>query len=1768
MAISKMNNKSNTPLISVIVPIYKTEIYLKQCIDSILAQTLTDIEIILVDDGSPDNCPAICDEYAKKDKRVKVIHQKNGGYGKACNAGINAATGEYIGIVESDDYIEHDMYETLYSAVQDDHCPIVKGSFFREYQDGYRDICSLKHITNNQLQCKIKPEDSLKLMIHDTSIWAAIYRRDFIISNKIKMLETKGASYQDDVWKFETFAMAEHITLIDKPVYHYRYMREGSSVTSNEKFNAVFDNFSEIKKFLLSNNKYKQYKNSYYVHYLFSARFNFNRFDEKERKKFILQIRNVIKNATEENINIEKLADIPKEIIDFYYKIISTMSEKKRKSENVTIIAVVQVQNEADIIESLCRYYCSFCDGIIVTDDMSTDNTNEILQLLVKEGLPVYITDKNEIDHGWDNVNARSQQLHLAADRYNADIILPIDADEFLVNVNGGNPRQFLESLDETIEYHIPWRNYVYSKKINDNSKFYPSICGKYAEPSPPLSKAIISRYLLKEKKAFPATGCHSFFYPEEPPVIYDVKELSYNHYAFRSVYHFMLKVITCWTKRLTFPYHDGSTYFQEAFHHKELYEEIKKHGIISEEMLEKYSTYIFPVPKDTKYKLKESNFDISFCKNKLKMRYTNYNVNEKDFIKMLTTQLEKNLRDMPSWRTSMERKIAGEQLGQANVTIANLTGYIETLKQQSNQNDLLCTYSCIIFLDNGSGFVAEDYIIVPLNKRGNRFEIEINFKANVNGIRFDPYEGYACIISDLQIITSNGIVEYTYTNGISINNVIVFDTTDPQIAIDFDGKTVLQVKISGDIYRYNLEDISLLSKCKKIFEQYFKTEELNKILITNRDELIAERNGLILERDELTDKRNGLVIERDILVAERAELTTNYNSLLAEKNGLVNERDNLVVERNGLLNSRSWRITRPLRKLSAFIRRHKILHLFAKGLLSIKKHGIRITIKKIIAYRRQRFFSSPKKNISFELLYYGSSFTRMAQIINHPKSNLKGNVYREDILRKYDKKPKCKKVLLISHDLNLTGAPVAVYYFAKYLLDIGYCPVIVSPLDGNLTNTICNDKIPVIVLYSLFNSDFVKTCSNIFDLIIINTAVCAPAVSMLSETVIPVLWWFHESNASYSQHQVELVPKNLNKNVHIYCVGDYAKKALLAHFPHFYINTLLYYVPDYFNLNNLEQYKLNKCDGKIIFCCIGTLDERKGQDILADAIENLSKDYLEKVCFIFIGTIFSKAIYKKITSICKKYPDCVFHINEVSQKQIKSIYKQIDCLICSSRDDPMPIVVTEAFMNEKIVICSENTGSAGIITDGVDGFIYKNNNYTELAEKIEYVIDNINKLKQMGKNARKTYQNNFSKEVFESNITNIMKQMLPSKKYEYDVSVIIPAYNASDIFDKTLTSLLSQKNSGKIEIVIVDSGSTDNTVNICKNHGVNLIQIPNEDFTHSYARNLGAEKSNGKVLLFMTQDAMPSSSEWINKLISPVISGEYAAVSSGEICPENTDLYYRIISFYHFCIYLNLIKGDLTGCIENCKSNNDLRINASLNDVACAIRADVFNKFQYRFNYAEDLDLGLRLIKSGHKIKMLSNNKVIHGHNRTAGYYLRRAIVETIALEKILHNGEKITEDEKIIGKRIIHSYSIITEVINRIEKMNEEYESTEIFIKKVCDEFDKVLRKADKFTMPIYGIQCGDSIVERVVSKCVEEYSAFEHESSINHALEVNNFLKDIFNNYFIHNRTNFDYTLKHDICDCLYKRLAGNIGLDLPKMGNNCKIINIINELSKGV
>lgn len=230
------------PLISVIVPIYQVESYLRQCVDSILQQTHKNLEIILVDDGSTDDGPAICDEYAEKDSRIKVIHKENGGLSDARNVGIDAAHGEYIGFVDSDDWIMPDMYEYLLQGIIGYQAEISYCGFVNVHNHWV-------DYPNNQTDKVYTSETALNELFFDrlgSFAWNKLYKAD--LWSRIRF--PVGRNFEDILTIYKLFEQASRISILKAPKYYYR-IRQGSIMHDSSFINrwgiytAVIDRYNE-----------------------------------------------------------------------------------------------------------------------------------------------------------------------------------------------------------------------------------------------------------------------------------------------------------------------------------------------------------------------------------------------------------------------------------------------------------------------------------------------------------------------------------------------------------------------------------------------------------------------------------------------------------------------------------------------------------------------------------------------------------------------------------------------------------------------------------------------------------------------------------------------------------------------------------------------------------------------------------------------------------------------------------------------------------------------------------------------------------------------------------------------------------------------------------------------------------------------------------------------------------------------------------------------------------------------------------------------------------------------------------------------------------------------------------------------------------------------------------------------------------------------------------------------------------------------------------
>lgn len=267
------------PAISVIVPIYNAEPYLVQCLDSIKNQTLEDIEILCVNDGSTDNSLEIMREFSTADNRFIVFDKANGGYGHALNYGLSHARGEYVAIVEPDDFIEEHMYEDLFafSVLGSERADIVKGSYF-EYYDGRDGMEEQSLIPNISHFMRKEPylfslNDDCEVFCHHPCIWSAIYRKSFLDAKGIKFVEPKGAGWADNPFLAETLTSADKIVWVPKAYYYYRQTNSGASSFLKD-YHIPFDRSREMREILRKNNVSKDIWAALYLRefdYIFSV---------------------------------------------------------------------------------------------------------------------------------------------------------------------------------------------------------------------------------------------------------------------------------------------------------------------------------------------------------------------------------------------------------------------------------------------------------------------------------------------------------------------------------------------------------------------------------------------------------------------------------------------------------------------------------------------------------------------------------------------------------------------------------------------------------------------------------------------------------------------------------------------------------------------------------------------------------------------------------------------------------------------------------------------------------------------------------------------------------------------------------------------------------------------------------------------------------------------------------------------------------------------------------------------------------------------------------------------------------------------------------------------------------------------------------------------------------------------------------------------------------------------------------------------------------
>lgn len=239
----------SSPKITVIVTVHNAEQYLRECLDSVIMQTFTDIEILCMDGGSTDNSPQILREYEEKDDRIRIINDPDTSYGHKINEGIRLASGEYISVLESDDMYFPDMLEHLYAVARQYHPDFVNADYLEFWEiNGKRHEILVKMYPESDYNCLLESGKHLEDMRQILRYWTGVFKKDFLEKKEIRMNESPGASFQDMSFRFLTSALAETSYHLDIPVYRYRTDNPFSSVSDPGKAAVIADEFDFLKK--------------------------------------------------------------------------------------------------------------------------------------------------------------------------------------------------------------------------------------------------------------------------------------------------------------------------------------------------------------------------------------------------------------------------------------------------------------------------------------------------------------------------------------------------------------------------------------------------------------------------------------------------------------------------------------------------------------------------------------------------------------------------------------------------------------------------------------------------------------------------------------------------------------------------------------------------------------------------------------------------------------------------------------------------------------------------------------------------------------------------------------------------------------------------------------------------------------------------------------------------------------------------------------------------------------------------------------------------------------------------------------------------------------------------------------------------------------------------------------------------------------------------------------------------------------------------------
>lgn len=352
--------------------------------------------------------------------------------------------------------------------------------------------------------------------------------------------------------------------------------------------------------------------------------------------------------------------------------------------------------------------------------------------------------------------------------------------------------------------------------------------------------------------------------------------------------------------------------------------------------------------------------------------------------------------------------------------------------------------------------------------------------------------------------------------------------------------------------------------------------------------------------------------------------------------------------------------------------------------------------------------------------------------------------------------------VLLVSHELSLTGAPIALLNMAKILRKNGYNPIILSPTNGELEEELKINHIkyiiePYLMIKSYKQDDNFIAFLNSFSTILFNT-IDTLKYAQYIETNNKKICWIHEGEFGYKCAENAFNVENGFKNIdEVYSVGEYSKSFTDKYVPSEKSKILLY------GIDNIP-YAEKTNNQRLTFGILGVCCERKGTDLFVKAVKKLPQNIKDNCNFKIIGRIDNNGFCNNLKHIAKN--ENIIFTGQLSHEDSLKEMKQLDVIVCPSLDDPMPIVCTEAALFNKVVICSNKTGTASLIKNSINGYIY-NIEKDDLSQIIMDAYDNKEQFSTFGNKWHQVYLDNFTNDIFEKNILTVFSNIKIPTNYD-----------------------------------------------------------------------------------------------------------------------------------------------------------------------------------------------------------------------------------------------------------------------------------------------------------------------------------------------------------------------------------------------------------------